>query len=110
MDKISGIIPSTARVTTVDLKDSNNIRATLPNRVDTGPGLKPDGMMAVQPDWRNKDAKHSAIVTEVANNFFMKNTKAAVADEHEEHEEPVHVSIPQPEGLFPKGSFIDRSA
>lgn len=107
MDKISGIIPSTARVTTVDLKDSNNIRATLPNRIDPSAGIKPEGMMAVQPDWKTKDAKHSAIVTEVANNFFMKNNKAT---EVEEHEEPVHVPIPQPEGLFPKGSFIDRSA
>ena len=106
MEKISGIIPSSPRVTKVDMTDAPGIRATLPN-ADRGIGAMSAMTESVPgtPAWRSKEARQAALVNDVSNNFFMK-TKPEAPEAHEVE----HHQAPQPEGLFPKGSFIDRSA
>ena len=161
MDKISGIIPSSARLSSVDMKDSSPVRPGVPSfgRPEGTSSLKPTDVLAVPAestarkgiaaqeqlsDWRTKDAKQAALAAEVTDKFFMKNNRAAepvqdlgqqvnlrqltaapvastpagfkndqVSSRSQvvqpfEDEEPVHLQ--QPEGLYPKGSFIDRVA
>lgn len=105
MDKISGILPSTARVTSVDLKDAPPSRAVNPGlaKVETLNRLQPADMLAAAPSWKTKEDQHASIVTDVASSFFMKNKSEPEISKEE-------APLAQPEGLFPKGSFIDRNA
>jgi hypothetical protein len=110
MEKISGIIPASPRVTKVDMTDSPGIRTTMPN-ADRGVGAM-SAMAQSQPGtpaWKSKESRQAALVNEVSNNFFMK-TKPEESETHEAHEAETPHHLQQPEGLFPKGSFIDRSA
>jgi hypothetical protein len=103
MDKISGIIPSSARVTAVDMKESA-VRPGTPSfgrpegssalreaAATAGPvettASRSAGIHQAQLDWRSKDAKNAAIASEMSNKFFMK-AKPEPA-ELEEDDEPV---------------------
>jgi hypothetical protein len=175
MDKISGIIPSSARVSSVDLKESSPVRPGTPNfgRPEGNSSLKgastaeraaataaqleapvkAPSMQKEATDWRTKDTMQAKLVNEVSNNFFMKNTSQAEAPSRgstafpsnpnsmkalsfsdpsnlagfkdEEigsfqapslgghamaEDEEGQVTLKQPEGLYPRGSFIDRTA
>jgi hypothetical protein len=108
MEKISGIIPSSPRVTKVDLSDAPASRAFMPNseRVvvttlsENTPGT---------PAWKNKESRQAALAAEVSNSFFMK-AKPDVESESPSGKQTDGGRLQQPEGLYPKGSFIDRSA
>jgi hypothetical protein len=104
MEKISGIIPSSPRVTKVDLSDAPASRATMPNSergVVTTLSENTPGTAA----WKSKESRQAALAAEVSNAFFMK-----AKPETETSKETDAPPLKQPEGLFPKGSFIDRSA
>ena len=92
MNKISGILPSTARVTAVDMKSAQPIR---PGQPDFGrpvgrsgeaakitPKVAGRNPLATHRDVmsiRNKEERHKAIVEEMSNSFFMKNRQSAPA-------------------------------
>lgn len=172
MEKISGIIPGSARVTSVDLKEASPVRPGTPafgrpeinrgmNDLKQELGINSTAQKALNAhnelsDWRSKDAKHAAVVSELTDKFFVKNQKEvepsgargtsgvtmpqlratamdvasrpagfktdstgsfraaqngfsrpAFFDDMEEESLP---ALSQPEGLYPKGSFIDRTA
>lgn len=113
MDKISGIIPSSARVTNVDMKDAPPSRAAIPG-ADRGVGAMSNiGVDQVPgtPAWKSKEARQASLAAEVSNSFFMKSKpEASESPSAGMKDVPPPPRAPQPEGLFPKGSFIDRSA
>jgi hypothetical protein len=111
MDKISGIIPSSARVTNVDLKEAPPSRAALPGAERSVGAVSAIGeQVPGSPAWKSKEARQASLVTEVSNAFFMKNKPdVAVAPVSKEPVEP-EGHLAQPQGLFPKGTFIDRNA
>lgn len=174
MDKISGIIPSSARLTSVDMRDSSPVRPGTPSfgRSEGGSALKDSakgaGLATAQKavnqqseiqDWRSKDSQQAALASELSDKFFARNQKMAEpmkdtepkanmpalrasefdrasapsgfkTDEggslrasmrplsgsaamesfaESEAAEPA-ITLSQPAGLYPKGSFIDRSA
>ncbi len=104
MEKISGIIPSSARVTKVDLSESPASRSFVPGSekpiVKTTLAEQTPG----SPAWKSKETRQAALAAEVSNAFFMKAKPEAETNESES------APLRQPEGLYPKGSFIDRSA
>lgn len=118
MEKISGILPSSARVASVDLKESP-VRPGTPafgrpqgaagkeSVTTNGEAMKKASeMFTHQNDWRAKDASRAAMVSEVSNNFFMKRVEPTGSETVAASSAPLQ----QPEGLYPKGSFIDRTA
>jgi hypothetical protein len=166
MEKISGIIPASPRVSSVDLKEATAVRSgalsfgrpqavaaggknlpTYDTTARTSARIQQDMM-----DWRSKESRQAAIATEMSNRFFMNNAKPAepvvdvdqpsvvvssiatasrpagfktdgvgsliesvsargrIDPGFESAEIEDEISLPQPEGLFPKGSFIDRTA
>jgi hypothetical protein len=170
MEKISGIIPSTQRVSSVDLKDAAPVRPGTPsfgrpqgisslakpmistqsdiNRLaPMSTAVAATGLMPEKLTWRQEDQRKANAAAEVSNAFFMKNTTEA---EPVHDIEPVRLipvdemparSVPsgfksdtlsamraampvtsyddgfdsepeiqQPEGLYPKGSFLDKTA
>lgn len=139
MEKISGIIPSSSRVATVDLKESGPVRPGAP-----GFG-RPEGVSSLrdakigqtasravklsqeQLDWRTKDMQNAATVRELSDRFFKGNSSSTEqtvesVPEIEMNIEPLiegRPSIPandiseietQPAGLHPRGSFVDVRA
>lgn len=126
MEKISGIIPSSARVAAVDLKESP-VRPGTPafGRPQAASGAasvptnaggameKAADMFSKQTDWRSKDNSRAALVSEVSNAFFMKRTEppaGASAAAGQVAASSNEAPLQQPEGLYPRGSFIDRVA
>lgn len=165
MDKISGIIPSSPRLQSVDLKDAAPVRPGTPSfgRPEGVSSLNKPPMISTAPetarrgaaiheqrmDWRSEDARKANMAAEMSNSFFMKNDKKA---EPVRDIEPVRLipvdqmpamstpagfktdsvgslkaaitpissfddgfdsepqQLEQPEGLYPKGSFINRTA
>ncbi len=84
MEKISSIIPSSSRVTSVDMKESSPVRAGTPGfgRAEAQAGRERESKDTVKAsseaqtemhDWRAKDAKHAAIAKDMADKFFSKN-------------------------------------
>lgn len=162
MEKISGIIPSSPRVSSVDLRDSSPVRPGTPSfgRAEGVSSLRdhaPDnpaniaqrsvGVQQNLLDWRSKEAHQAKVAQEVSDRFFAKNKQAAApvidldspsvaaslhstavsrpagfktddlgtfrASSHVTNFNPSEDETPmlaQPEGLYPKGSFIDRTA
>lgn len=161
MEKISGIIPSSSRVASVDMKEAPPVRPGTPGfgraegvsalREQTMNGgntaQRSSGIQAEHLDWRSKDLQHANVAKQVSDRFFAKNKQTAdeVSDVEsssmnrglqvsansrpagfktdevgsfratsnryaasEENEEP-GPQLAQPEGLFPKGSFLDRT-
>ena len=175
MDKISGIIPSSPRLQSVDLRDAAPVRpgtpsfgrpegvsslstANMPKFEVPTTAQRAGGIQMQQMDWRTKDQFKAGIAAELSNRFFMKNDQPAeqidmsngagayaaglpvglnavssrpagfktedlsapsatlkpirtfdeTPEEEEQTSEPPQLQ--QPEGLFPKGSFIDRTA
>jgi hypothetical protein len=107
MEKISGILPASPRVTKVDLSEAPPSRAAIPG-MDRGIGAMSHiaDVGSSAPTWKSKEARQAALVTDVSNSFFMKAKPEAESDTAKESSG----HLQQPEGLFPKGSFIDRSA
>lgn len=90
MEKISGILPGSARLSAVDLKES-------PVRPGTPSFGRPEGVSSLreammarpaiigtqriqnlqtdQLDWRAKDARSAAMAAEIAEKFFIKNER-----------------------------------
>lgn len=174
MDKISGIIPSSPRLTSVDLKDSavrpgtplfgraegsSSLKAaSIPAfAVPTTTAQRSTGVHQELMDWRSKDQRSAAMAAELSNRFFMKPTPPPPAEQgldvtngagayaagmpigfnavesrptgfktedltaprstvrppepmFEDEEDGETMELQQPEGLYPKGSFIDRTA
>jgi hypothetical protein len=170
MDKISGILPSSSRISGVDLKEAPPTRPGAPGfgrpegistlKDSLGPqdtARRGIDAKADQMDWRHKDAHNSQIVQGITDGFFAKNKKnvgdggpetradesvtvknapifqspvasrpAGFTDsfkpsrsfsvEPEEETEfersaaPTMPPLQQPEGFYPKGSFINRVA
>lgn len=170
MEKISGILPGSSRVTAVDLKEAGPVRPGTPSfgRPQGVSSLKevsrdsifPTSQKAINShnelnDWRSKDAKLAAVAAELSDRFFIRNQKEAElpvgpeasgfnmsqirATAQEVASSPAgfktdgtgslraaqasfsrpstfddfddsSTTLAQPEGLYPKGSFIDRTA
>jgi hypothetical protein len=183
MDKISGIIPGSSRVTSVDMKDSSPVRPGTPSfgrperiampkevaESSTQPTSQKGSPSQPPPStWQTKDAAKAALVAKMSDNFFghapppepkesenenqgshemspnshqesqirrssdreypVSNPSVTKNDEfgslraaqmrpvdsfgHEEQEEQLEEMprMKQPDGLYPKGSFIDRTA
>lgn len=168
MDKISGIIPGSPRVTAVDMKEASPVRPSTPGfgRPEALSSFNKDAALTTAQkainvqqelvDWRSKDSKHAALVSDLNDKFFVRNQKpssdstlsvpqpsvtrnallatatevasspagfktdsvgsfraspsrfagASAFDDGEDFED----TLAQPEGLYPKGSFIDRTA
>jgi hypothetical protein len=135
MDKISGIIPSSARVMAVDMKEAPPIRPGTPSFG------RPEGVSALRGppeiehgplDWHSKDMQHAEVAKRLTDGFFMHKQAASAAptsnskiesDEESKSEmrpelrSDLRDEIPtidliasQPEGLYPKGSFLNRMA
>lgn len=150
MEKISGILPSSARVAAVDLKESGTVRPGTPGfgRAEGASALRDAkiGQTASRAskinqeklDWRSKDMQNAATVRELSDRFFKGNEKSASDQaiegviEREVNLAPVKTATPsvpagfnldmlapavdatsneaQPDGLHPRGSFIDVRA
>lgn len=168
MEKISGIIKSSPRLQSVDMRDSMPVRPGTPtfgrpvgvssltdNQVFNQTSVKANGIQNQMSDWRTKDAEKADIARRVSEGFFGKNRREAevVVDNDAPTFEDVVSSamyeaprestpagfkagsvsafrgtrdfeaegpgltqqeetdqLLQPEGLFPKGSFLDRKA
>jgi len=163
MEKISGIVKASPRITSVDLSEASPVRPGTPgfgrpqavssladrNQESTFGRAAERGarIQSEMMDWRSKDKARAAIAAELSDRFFIKNRpKADQVMEREEFPETVSFSsrevaskpagfktgelmssnrvrdfddmsepdeltvLQQPEGLFPKGSFIDRTA
>ncbi len=171
MEKISGIIPKSPRVSAVDLKESGAVRPGTPTfgRPEGVSSLKEamkqdavqKGIGAHQEmsDWKSKDMRHAALAAEVSSRFFghrsrdpaggspeaggvemsgngpksmsssamsmpvssrpagfktdevgsFRATSANAPSFRSAGAAEDEVTLEQPEGLYPKGSFIDRT-
>lgn len=150
MEKISGILPQSARVASVDLKESSPVRPGTPafGRTEGVSSLRDAkiGQTAsraakiseTQLDWRAKDMQNAATVRDLSDRFFKSNQRAAepVQDGRSEavlNIAPMAAARPsvttgldldtvagagfqpempsteasQPNGLHPRGSFVD---
>ncbi len=161
MEKISGIVKASPRLTSVDLSEAPPVRPGTPGfgrpqavsslaeksepafgrAVERGSRAHSEMM-----DWRTKDSQMAAIATELSDKFFIRNKSQAGHDmKHDELSDVAPMvsreaskpagfkagdfkvasgrydyedsgeydeltTLQQPEGLFPKGSFIDRMA
>lgn len=146
MDKISGILPSSARVSSVNLSDAGTVRPGAPGfgRAEGASALRDAKtgetagraakLSQEQLDWRSKDMKNAATVRELSDRFFRGNEKPASdreiqsVIEKEVNLAPIRTGTPsvpagfdfdspqsatsedQPEGLHPRGSFVDVRA
>lgn len=148
MDKISGILPSSSRVASVNLSESGTVRPGTPGfgRAEGASALRDAKVGGTagraakisqeQLDWRSKDMKNAATVRELSDRFFKGNDKPASdreiqsVIEKEVNLAPIRTATPsvpagfdfeipqssattsedQPEGLHPRGSFIDVRA
>lgn len=89
MEKISGILPSSPRIASVDMKESSPVRPGAPGfgRAEGTSALRQakigeTASRAVkisqdQLDWRSKDMKNAATVRELTDRFFQGNRSAA---------------------------------
>ena len=88
MDKISGIIPGSARVTSVDLNAANPVRPGVPgfgspqgrstvNQMQRSSATmtNPNGIDV--PRWKSKEDLHADIARRMAEGFFRKNVVEA---------------------------------
>lgn len=90
MDKISSILPSSARITSVDLKEGAALRPGVPSfgRVEGVSGrnrergaqlgettLHASEKQRTQMNWREKDMAQAAVAQEVTRNFFGSRNK-----------------------------------
>lgn len=142
MEKISGILPSSPRIASVDMKEAAPVRPGTPGfgRAEGVSSLRQAKMGETasraaklsqnQLDWRSKDMKNAATVRELSDRFFQGNKKAAESVMEAPSEmntapleaplrsEPAGFDIvaldrttrdegAQPEGLHPRGSFVD---
>lgn len=91
MEKISGILPSSPRVSSVDMKEAAPVRPGTPTFG------RPEGVSSLRKakigetasaaaslsrerlDWKSKDMQNAAMVRDVADRFFKGNQKAAEA-------------------------------
>lgn len=144
MEKISGILPSSPRIASVDMKEASPVRPGAPGfgRSEGVSSLRQakigeTASRAVkisqdQLDWRSKDMKNAATVRELTDRFFQGNKTVAdptIEAMPEMNTAPLAAGRPsqaagfdlqaldnagrdeaQPEGLHPRGSFLDVSA
>jgi len=86
MEKISGIIPNSARVSSVDMKEAAPVRPGTPGfgRPEGVSSLRETaiaqdtarrgvGELKQQLDWRTKDVQQAGMVQNIADRFFAKN-------------------------------------
>jgi hypothetical protein len=95
MEKISGILPSSPRIMSVDLREAAAVRPGVPSfgRAEAVSSLKsrnvPEtatekttagisaSLQREHLDWRSKEAKEANIASDMSSQFFLKNQKAA---------------------------------
>jgi hypothetical protein len=89
VDKISGILPSSARVASVDMKEAAPVRPGTPafGRPEGASALRDAKLGQTagraaqlsreQLDWRSKDMQNAATVRELSDRFFKGNDKPA---------------------------------
>ncbi len=91
MEKISGILPSSSRVSSVDMKEAAPVRPGTPSFG------RPEGVSSLKKakigetasaaaslsrerlDWKSKDMQNAAMARDVADRFFKGNNRAAEA-------------------------------
>lgn len=156
MEKISGILPSSARVASVDMKEAAPVRPGTPafGRPEGASALRDAkigqtagraaALSREQLDWRSKDMQNAATVRELSDRFFKGNQKSATdlktdlqtdlrvekvtdAEMNNVGAAGARPLVPerfgpdildltssevstQPEGLHPRGSFVDVRA
>lgn len=119
MQKISGIIPSSSRVTTVDMRDSSPVRSGAPsfgrqifkpeNRLSKSNVDKALSNELISGSGK-KDMQNSKVVTNMASDFFMH--KSSNAQPTINISDPLDVeyaedsSLEEPEFIAP-GSYLD---
>lgn len=110
MEKISGIIPNSARVSSVDMKEAapvrpgapgfgrpegvSSLRETAITQDTAGRGV---GELRQQLDWRTKDAQQAGMVQNIADRFFAKNKQSVGGPEVDGNE------------AFPGGTLVKTS-
>lgn len=138
MEKISGILPKSARVSSVDMKDS------APVRPGTPAFGRPEGVSSLREaaigqtasraakthsermDWKTKDLQQAAMARELSDVFFRSRaSQPEVVDQTPQGVEPVanysselapsitsttDSSSEAPTELYPRGSFLDVQA
>lgn len=90
MEKISGIIPSSPRLSSVDLNEASPVRPGTPSfgrpqgvstlsepSVSMDTARKGAAIHREMMDWRSKDERDAAMVAEMSNRFFVKNQRRA---------------------------------
>jgi hypothetical protein len=155
MQKISGILGPSARVTSVDMKEAGTVRPGMPGfgrpegvstlrerRAEADAMVRAPQLLQTQFDLRTKEGQQAKKAAEVSDGFFMKNNREATvaepAQENGEEMVDVLIAIPlqvaasdlepvaskpaqadydtvgavskeqsAPQGLYPKGSFVD---
>jgi len=74
MEKISGILPATSRITSVDLKSGPAARSG-------GPSFgRPQGLSTVAQRQADIEARQLAVVDQLANDFFVKTGRPVTAE------------------------------
>jgi hypothetical protein len=138
MEKISSILPKSARVSSVDMKEVAPVRPGTPSfgrpegvsaLRDAGIGqtaAKASKIHAERMDWKSKDLSQAAMARELSENFF----KSRLGQNEINEAEPAEVSresemgdglsnvptsmnemtVEAPKELYPRGSFIDVQA
>jgi hypothetical protein len=138
MEKISGIIPKSARVSSVDMKDAAPVRPGTPafgrpegvsSLRDAAVGqtaARASKIHAERMDWKSKDLSQAAMARELSENFFKSRVSRPEVTEMEPQVQSVEIpsedvfnSVPHeleesssevPKELYPKGSFLDVQA
>lgn len=86
MEKLSGILAGSPRVTAADMKEANPVRSGAPSFGRSEVGVRSermdvDGMkqssevQKEMSDWKSKDFKHAAIAKDMSDKFFAKPKK-----------------------------------
>lgn len=89
MDKISGILPGSSRVTSVDLDAANPVRPGTPgfgsptgrsssNQIQRSSAVMVNPTSIDVPRWRAKEDQSAEIAKRVSDGFFRKNTTEAI--------------------------------
>lgn len=138
MEKISGILPKSARVSSVDMKDAAPVRPGTPTfgRPEGVSSLREAAVgqtaaraskiHAERMDWKSKDLSQAAMARELSENFFRSRVSQPEVTEMEPLAQSIEIppgevfnSVPVevdetssdvPKEFYPRGSFLDVQA
>lgn len=80
MNKISGILPPSARIQSTDFADAHAVRPGMPTfgapqgKSSLAPVDRVSFSSLRQPQWKNRDLEKADVVTQLTNNFFNTRT------------------------------------